>query len=204
MNNQKYYLTGTKTAENLAKAFAGESQARMKYMFYAEKAKEEGYPVLQKIFLEAADNERGHAETFYDYLTSGFQKITIKPSISVTASLGSTAQNLLAAAEGERGEWSEIYPSFGRDAEKEGFGIIAESFYKIASVEKRHDERFSHMLDRMTKNIMFSLPHETTWVCINCGLHIAGKSAPEICPACRHSQSYFMTVIDQIYPLENQ
>lgn len=199
--NKNVYLIGSNTEQNLAKAFVGESQARNRYLFYAGVAKKEGYPTLERIFLETADNERGHAEMFFEYLTNELPKRTLQPQVAVPAFLGDTAQNLLAAAEGEREEWSKLYPAFGREAESEGFRQIAESFYRIASIEKTHDERYSHLLNRLKTGTMFRLPGETTWICTNCGLHIQGKGAPEKCPACLHAKSYFMAYNDEIFPL---
>lgn len=197
-----YNLTGTQTAENLAKAFAGESQARTRYLFYSETAKKEGYPTLEDIFLMTADNERGHAEIFFEYLTKGLKKTILQPEVLVPVELGNTAQNLQAASEGENLEWTKLYPAFGKQAEKEGFPEIATSFYKIATIEQRHGERFGYFLEKLKKNMLYSSPREVTWVCTNCGLHIQGKSAPSICPACHHPQSYFMTIFDELYPLD--
>lgn len=195
-----YYLTGTKTATNLAKAFAGECQARTRYLFYAETAGSENYPTIQQIFLETADNERGHAEIFNDYLTTGLEKSVLSPQVLVPVALGDTAQNLCSAAEGEHLEWTSLYPEFGHVAEQEGFCDIAESFYKIASIEKRHDARYSYLLERLNKGMLYQLNFETTWICSNCGLYIKDKSAPDICPACHHPQSFYMTIFDQTYP----
>lgn len=195
-------LAGSKTAQNLAKAFAGECQARTRYLFYSETANSEGYPTLQQIFLETADNERGHAEIFYDYLTSGLKKQTMQTQALVPIALGTTSQNLVAAAEGEHEEWTKLYPSFAREAEQEGFKEIAVSFTKIASVEKRHDARYTYLLERLKRNMLYSLPYESMWICTNCGLYVKGKKAPDICPACHHSQPFYMDINDETYPYD--
>ena len=194
-------LSGTKTAENLAKAISSEAQARNRYTFFAETAEEEHLPTLQKIFLTTADEERGHGEIFYKYLSEGLGKTILYPEFLVPVGLSKTENNLAFSAEIEHLEWSELYPEFGRMAEQEGFSEIAESFFKIATIEKRHDERFRYFEQRLKTGSLFSLPREVTWVCINCGLHLKGKSAPKICPACHHPQYYYMTNFDGIYPV---
>lgn len=199
---RSYNLTGAKTSENLAKAFAGESQARTRYLFYSEVAKKEGYPTLEQLFLATADNERGHAEIFFEYLTKGLSKTILQPQVLVPVALGSTKQNLQAAAEGEYAEWTNLYPEFARVAQKEGFQDIAISFQDIATIEGRHNERFVYMLEKLNANMLYSSPIEVTWMCTNCGLHIQGKNAPKICPACHHPQSYFKTIFDDLYPLD--
>ncbi len=196
----KFYLTNTQTAINLAKAFVGESQARNRYLFYSDIAKKEGFNTLERIFLETADNERGHAEMFFEYLAEGLGKVKLTPQVSVPVSKEDTSSNLLSAALGEREEWSQLYPEFGKVAEQEGFYKIAESFHQIASIEKRHDLRFTYLLQRFNDSMLFSLPNEATWKCINCGLHIVSKTAPDICPACHHVKTYFMTIFDELYP----
>ncbi len=187
-------LSCTQTALNLAKAFAGESQARTRYLFYSEIAKAEGYPTLEEIFLITADNERGHAETFFDYLTEGLPATTLEPPVLVPIGKKTTAENLTYASQGEHEEWSLLYPAFGKTAEEEGFCLIAKSFFSIAEVEKRHDARYRNLLDRLLNDTLFSSKTEVVWECLNCGYRHTGLSAPEICPACRHPQSYYRIV----------
>lgn len=201
---KSYSLTGTKTEMNLARAFAGETQARTKYLFYADTANEEGYPTLQQIFLETSDNERGHAEIIYDYLTEGLPKTAVNVDTSVAVQLGNTAQNLLAASEGEYYEWTKLYPMFASIAEEEGFHDIAVTFHEITTIEKRHDERFTHLLEQLNQNTLYSSPIETLWICTNCGLYLRQKNAPAICPSCHHPQSFFMNINDQLYPYRQQ
>ncbi len=195
-------LQGTKTEANLAAAFAGESQARNRYLFYSEKAHEEKYYGLERLFLETAENERGHAEMFFTYLTENGLKKELTVDAAYPFSMGNTFNNLIAAADGERNEWTNLYPSFGKTAEEEGFRIIAESFYQIASVEKWHDLRYRRLADRMSQGQLYDLPEPTAWVCQNCGLHITSSAAPEICPACHHPYSWFLTYYDMVWPVE--
>lgn len=201
---KNHSLAGTKTEMNLARAFAGETQARTRYLFYADAAKEEGYNTIQQIFLETSDNERGHAEITYDYLTNGLGKTSVNVDTSVAVQLGNTAQNLQAAAEGEHYEWTKLYPTFANIAEEEGFRDIALTFHEITTIEKRHGERFAHLFEKLNQNMLYSSPTETLWICTNCGLYLRQKNAPEICPSCHHPQSFFMNVNDQLYPYGQQ
>ncbi len=188
----------SQTIQNLAKAFAGESQARTRYLFYSEVAKENGYPTIEQIFLETADDERGHAETFFDYLTEGANNIILEPSVLVPVAMGNISENLCAAAQGEYAEWTDLYPTFGKIAKQEGFEEIARSFFSIAEVEKRHDMRYRDLLKRYNTATLFSSACEATWQCINCGYRHKGNSAPEICPACKHPQTFYTMVCDYI------
>lgn len=186
----------------MAIAFAGESQARTRYLFYSEKAKEENYPTLANIFLETADNERGHAEIFYDYLESNSDSKVLIPHVMVPIELGNTEYNLKAAVDGEKSEYTGSYIEFAETAEREGFYEVAESFRRIATIEKWHHDRYVKLLNRLSMRMLFDLPTETIWVCTNCGLHIRGKSAPNICPACHHPKYYFMEFSDEFSPVE--
>ncbi len=196
---QKHIMLGnTETAKNVAKAFAGESQARNRYTFYAEKAKEEGFFSIAHVFLETADNERGHAEALYEFLSEGIKPQEIVIEAGVLVSFGTTPQNLQAAAHGEAEEASRIYLQFAAVAHKEGFHVIAESFSKFAGVEKRHCARFQSLFDRYKRGMLYKLPYDANWKCLNCGYIHMGKSAPERCPACLHPQSYFIAVCNDI------
>ena len=168
-------LKGTKTLENLLTAFAGESQARNKYTFYASKAKKEGYVQIAKIFEETAANEKEHAELWFKHAVG----------------IGTTEENLIAAAEGENYEWTEMYKEFAEIAQEEGFTEIAATMRMIASVEKEHEERFRKLCVNLKENKVFTKDGEMVWVCRNCGYIHVGKSAPGICPACKHPQAYF-------------
>lgn len=196
---RKYNLSGTITAVNLAKAFAGESQARTRYLFYAEAAKKEGLESIESVFLETADNERGHAEMFFDYLSEGLSDKDLNPSVLVPIGMGKTPKNLLIASRNEFEEWSKLYPQFAEDAKRENFPEIYTSFSKIATIEHRHEKRFLNLLDRYKEQMLYNLPYEVVWQCKNCGLRVKGKSAPEICPACHHAKSYFSTACKEIY-----
>ncbi|MCL2320951.1 MAG: rubrerythrin family protein [Oscillospiraceae bacterium] len=197
----KYNLSGTLTAENLSKAFAGESQARNRYTFFSEVAKEEDLRVIEEVFLETADNERGHAEMFFDYLSENLSN-GLSLNIDVPIGLGTTAINLANAAKGEKEEWTKLYPKFADDAKKEGFPEIYTSFSKIATVEARHEKRFLSYLERLEKNKLYKLPYEVVWECSNCGYRTKGNSAPDICPACHHPISYFKIACKEIYPIK--
>jgi rubrerythrin len=192
-------LKGTKTAKNLLKAFAGESQARNRYTFYASIADKEGYKQIKNIFIETANNEKEHAERFYKFLLEGLKE-DIPTAIEINGSYpvaqGSTLDNLKAAANGENEEWSELYPAFAKDAEEEGFSEIAEVFKKIASVEKRHETRYKKLADNIKNNKVFQKEKKILWKCTNCGYVHEGTSAPDKCPACAHSQGYFEVFVE--------
>jgi rubrerythrin len=179
---------GTKTEENLLKAFAGESQARNRYTYFASVARKEGYEQIAGIFQETADNEKEHAKVFFDYLEGGDAMIT---ATYPAGKIGSTAENLLAAAEGEKMEWGTLYPNFEKTARDEGFNDVAESFKEIAEVEEQHEKRYRKLLDNVKKGSVFKKDREVSWKCRNCGYVHHGKEAPKTCPACKHPQSYY-------------
>jgi rubrerythrin len=170
-------LKGTKTEKNLQEAFAGESQARNKYTFFASKAKKDGYVQISKIFEETAANEKEHAELWYKYLNGG--KISDTPT------------NLEAAAGGENFEWTDMYARMAKEAREEGFDEIAEKFEGVAAIEKEHEERYRKLLDNIKKERVFSRDNDVIWQCSNCGHIVIGKKAPEECPVCNHAQAYF-------------
>jgi rubrerythrin len=181
-------VKGTRTEKNLLKSFAGESQARSRYVFFASVAKKEGYEQIAAIFQETAENEKEHAEVFFKYLEGG--EVEISASYPA-GKIGNTAENLLAAAEGERLEWGTLYPMFKEIAKEEGFKEIAESFEEIAEVEEQHEKRYRKLLENVKNGTVFKRDIEVKWKCRNCGYVHSGKEAPEICPACEHAQSYY-------------
>ena len=181
-------LKGTITEKNLLKSFAGESQARNRYTFFASVAKKEGYEQIAGIFHETADNEKEHAEVFFKYLEGGDVEITASYP---AGKIGNTAENLLAAAEGEKLEWGTLYPEFEKIAEEEGFQDIAESFEEIAEVEEQHEKRYRKLLENLKNGTVFKKDVEVKWKCRNCGYVHTGKEAPVECPACKHPQSYY-------------
>ena len=169
-------LKGSKTEKNLMAAFAGESQARNKYTYFASVAKKEGYEQIAAIFLKTAENEKEHAKMWYKELHDG---------------IGNTAENLLAAAEGENYEWTDMYATFAKEAEEEGFTKLAEQFRGVAAIEKAHEERYRALLSNVEMQKVFEKAEETMWECRNCGHLVMGKKAPEVCPVCAHPKSYF-------------
>ncbi len=169
-------LKGTKTEANLMAAFAGESQARNKYTYFASKAKKDGYVQIAKIFEETAENEKEHAKIWYKLLNDG---------------IGSTEENLKAAAEGENFEWTDMYERFAQEAKEEGFDDIAALFEGVAAIEKEHEERYRKLLENIKGDLVFSKDGDVVWQCANCGHICVGKKAPEVCPVCNHPQSYF-------------
>ena len=181
-------LKGTKTEQNLLKAFAGESQARNRYTFFASKAKKEGYVQIQNIFLETAANEKEHAEVFFKHLEGGMVEITVTYP---AGRISTTAENLLAAAEGEKEEWDVLYPDFAKTAEDEGFPKVAESFIEIAEVEEEHEKRYRKLLANVENGTVFKRDEEVEWHCLNCGYIHHGKDAPMECPACLHAQEHY-------------
>ncbi len=181
-------LKGSETEKNLLKAFAGESQARNRYTYFANVAKKEGFEQIAGIFQETADNEREHAEVFFKHLEGGDAEIT---AAYPAGRIGKTAENLLAAAEGEKMEWGTLYPAFEKVAKKEGFDKVAESFKEIAEVEERHEKRYRKLLANVEAGTVFKKNKETLWKCRNCGYVHKGKEAPKVCPACKHPQSYY-------------
>ena len=168
-------LKGTKTERNLAEAFAGESQARNKYTYFASVAKKEGYQQIAAIFEETANNEKEHAKLWFKHLQG----------------IGDTAANLKAAAEGENYEWTDMYENFAKDAEEEGFKALAAQFRMVAAIEKTHEERYRKLLANVEMQQVFEKAGEAIWECRNCGHLVMGKKAPLACPVCAHPQSYF-------------
>jgi rubrerythrin len=187
-------LAGTKTAQNLLKAFAGESQARNRYTYYASVADKEGYKQIKNIFIETADNEKEHAKRFYKFLLAGLKE-EIPATIEITADFpvaqGSTLDNLKAAASGENEEWADLYPEFARVADEEGFPQIAYAFRMIAAAEKRHEIRYNKLAANIESDKVFKKDDGCLWKCGNCGYVHEGAESPEECPACIHPQSYF-------------
>lgn len=187
-------LKATKTAENLLKAFAGESQARNRYTYYASVADKEGFKQIKKIFLETAENEKEHAKRFYKFLLEGFQD-ELPAMIEITAAYpvgqASTLFNLKAAASGENEEWTELYPSFADIADQEGFREIAAAFRLIAKVEKEHEARYRKLADNIENDKVYKKDEKVLWKCDNCGYIHEGLQAPETCPACQHPKAYF-------------
>ena len=170
-------LKGSRTEQNLMAAFAGESQARNKYTYFASKAKKDGYEQIAAIFEETANNEKEHAKMWFKLLEGG--------------SVKSTPENLKAAAEGENYEWTDMYAGFAEVAKEEGFDHIAFLFSEVAKIEKEHEERYKKLLKNIEDELVFSNDGDTIWVCRNCGHIVVGKKAPSLCPVCEHPQSYF-------------
>ncbi|MDD3910850.1 MAG: rubrerythrin family protein [Bacteroidales bacterium] len=181
-------LKGSKTEKNLLISFAGESQARNRYTFFASIAKKEGFEQISAIFTETADQEKEHAKKFFKYLEGGEVEITASYPAGI---IGTTAQNLEAAAAGEHDEWSHIYPLFAKIAAEEGFYEIANTFEKVALVEEQHEKRYLTLLGRVKAGKVFVRDEVVEWQCRNCGFVFTGKEAPEECPACKHPQAYF-------------
>jgi rubrerythrin len=181
-------IKGTQTEQNLLKAFAGESQARNRYTFFASVAKKDGFEQISALFLETADNEKEHAKVFFKYLEGGDTEIT---AAYPAGKIGTTAENLLAAAEGELMEWGTLYPDFARVAEEEGFADVAESFRQIAKVEAYHERRYRKLLENVNGYKVFKRDGVVYWKCRNCGYVHEGAEAPSICPACAHPQAFY-------------
>ncbi|MEM2915160.1 MAG: rubrerythrin family protein [Candidatus Bathyarchaeia archaeon] len=181
-------LKGSLTEKNLLASFAGESQARTRYTFFANVAKKDGYEQISSIFQETADNEKEHAELFFKHLKGGAVEITSTHPAGV---IGSTKENLKAAAEGERLEWGTLYPNFAEVAEKEGLKDVARTFRMVAEVEKAHERRYLKLLSNLEKNRVFKRDSIIKWKCRNCGYIYEGKEAPEKCPVCDHPRSYY-------------
>ncbi|NLW52350.1 MAG: rubrerythrin family protein [Tissierellia bacterium] len=189
-------LKGSKTANNLLTAFAGESQARMRYTYYAKKAKEEGYVQIRNIFEETARNEEEHAKRFYKFLAADLEGEALKVEWDFPVNFADTASNLLAAAEGEHEEFVEMYPDYAAVAEEEGYNMVAKAFREIALVEDRHERRFRKLLQNIKDNTVFKKEGPTLWKCDNCGYVYEGEEAPIICPACLHKQEYFELFVE--------
>ncbi|MCM8761191.1 MAG: rubrerythrin family protein [Candidatus Omnitrophica bacterium] len=181
-------LKGTKTEKNLLTAFAGESQARNRYTYFASAARKEGYEQIANIFTETAENEKEHAKVFFKYLEGG--EVTITAGYPA-GSIKDTKANLEAAAEGEKTEWTVIYADFAKVAKEEGFDDIARSFDQIGKVEKFHESRYRRLIDNIAKKEVFKRKSPVKWHCLNCGYVTEGKEAPAECPACKHPQSYY-------------
>ena len=169
-------LKGSKTEKNLVAAFSGESEARNKYTYYASKAKKDGFVQIAKLFEETAANEKEHAKIWFKLLKDG---------------IGATADNLADAAAGENYEWTEMYPTFAKEAREEGFNHIAFLFEEVAKIEKEHEERYRKLLENVEGGLVFSRDEEMIWQCSNCGHIVVGKKAPEVCPVCAHPKAYF-------------
>ena len=170
-------LKGTKTEKNLMEAFAGESQAHTKYLYYASKAKKDGYVQISNLFIETALNEKEHAKLWFKYLHGG--------------EVPATTQNLEDAANGENFEWTDMYERMAKEAEEEGFNEIAAKMRMVGAIEKHHEERYRQLLKNINDEIVFSREGDVIWQCSNCGHIVIGKKAPKICPVCNHPQSYF-------------
>ena len=183
------HIKGTRTEQNLLKAFAGESQARNRYTYFAKRARREGYEQIAAIFDETAAQELEHAEVFFKFLEGG--KATIVEATYPAGIISSTYENLLAAAEGEREEWDTLYPTFAAIAEEEGFPEVARAFRMVSSVEVEHEKRYLALLARLTDGNFFHRDKEIWWQCRNCGFVCKAKDAPNICPTCQHPQAYF-------------
>lgn len=170
-------LKGTKTEKNLQEAFAGESQARNKYTYFASKARKDGFEQIAAIFEETANNEKEHAKIWFKYLEGG--------------AINDTISNLKAAAEGENYEWTDMYDRMAKEAEEEGFHEIALKFKNVGAIEKHHEERYRKLLKNIEDSIVFSREGDAIWICRNCGHIVVGPKAPKICPVCNHPQSFF-------------
>jgi rubrerythrin len=181
-------IKGTRTEQNLLKSFAGESQARSRYVFFASVAKKEGYEQISGVFSETAEQEKEHAERFFKFLEGGMVEITASYPAGV---IGNTMENLAAAAAGEYEEWAELYPVFADIAEEEGFKNIAVAWRMIAKVEQEHERRYLKLLENLKEGKVFEKDEEIEWQCRNCGFIHKGKKAPGRCPACDHPQAYF-------------
>ncbi len=181
-------IKGTQTEKNLLKAFAGESQARNRYTYFASAAKKEGYEQVCGVFLETAENEKEHAKIFFKYLEGGDVEIT---AAYPAGAIKGTKANLTEAADGEKVEWSALYVDFAEIAKKEGFDEVAESFKQIAKVEKFHEARYRKLIENISKGEVFEKKEPVKWHCRNCGYVVEGKAAPDQCPACRHPQAYY-------------
>lgn len=181
-------IKGTQTEKNLLTSFAGESQARMRYTYFASAAKKEGYEQISAIFLETAEQEKEHAKRMFKWLEGGMVEITASYPAGV---IGNTLENLKAAAAGENEEWTADYPKFADVAEAEGFPEIAAMYRNIAIAEKGHEERYLTFVKNIEDGKVFAKDEETVWQCRNCGYIFIGKEAPQVCPACLHPQAYF-------------
>jgi rubrerythrin len=193
MNHQ---IKGSETEKNLLKAFAGESQARNRYTYFASIARKEGYEQIAGVFEETADNEKEHAKLFFKYLEGGDTEITASYP---AGKISTTAENLLAAANGEKMEWGIIYPEFSKIAKKEGFNDVADTFKQIGEVEENHEKRYRKLLDNINKGEVFKKDKIIKWKCKNCGYIHKGKEAPKVCPACKHPQAFYEELAENYF-----
>lgn len=187
-------LEGTNTIKNLMKAFAGESQARNRYTYFASVAKKEGYNQIEAIFLETADNEKEHAKLFYKAIANDLDaKVAVPIEIlaSYPVAMGDTEANLIAAAAGEHEEWSDLYLAFAKEADNEGFRDIASTFRLVAEVEKHHEARYLKLAENIREDRVFSRAQPVLWKCRNCGFIMQAAAAPDLCPACKHPKAHF-------------
>ncbi|NPE26521.1 rubrerythrin family protein [Methanococcoides sp. SA1] len=182
-------MKGSETEKNLLKAFAGESQARMRYTYFASKAKKEGFEQIAAIFTETADNEKEHAEIFFKYLKSGSMVEVVAEFPA--GRIGTTEENLLEAAKGEHMEWGTLYPEFEKVAREEGFEDVADSFKEIGEVEEYHEKRYLKLVENVRHGKVFKKDSVVKWKCRNCGYVHEDEEAPEVCPACLHKQAYY-------------
>lgn len=189
-------MKGTKTAENLMKAFAGESQAKNRYTFYAVVAKQEGFQQIAEIFEETAYNEEMHAKLFFDHAVAGLGKDAVEITATYPVALGTTAENLQAAAEGEHEEWTDLYPTFAKVAEEEGFPEVTKTFTRVAEVEEKHEIRYNKLWESVDKDTVFKKGAKVFWKCRRCGAIYESASAPVKCPVCDHSQAYFEVFVE--------
>lgn len=181
-------IQGTRTEKNLLAAFAGESQARNRYTYFASAARKEGFEQIAAIFQETAENEKEHAKRFFNFLEGGMAEFTAS---FPAGRIGTTAENLKAAAAGENEEWTRLYPGFGDIADQEGFPAVAAAFRYIAKVEVEHEKRYLKLLENIEKGSVFRKGRKETWICRNCGYHHEGEEAPGVCPTCLHPQKFF-------------
>ena len=189
-------LKGSKTAENLMKAFAGESQARTRYTYYSSIAKKEGFVQISNIFAETAENEKEHAKRFYKFLVACLNEEMVSINAAYPVAMGDTKLNLLAAAAGENEEWSELYPQFADVADAEGYPEVAAVFRKISEVEKRHEARYRKLAANIEAGLVFKRPENHEWKCNNCGYIHTGPNAPDMCPACAHPKDHFEIFVE--------
>lgn len=181
-------IKGTRTEQNLLKSFAGESQARMRYTYFAKQAKKDGYEKVRVIFEETAAQEKEHAKRMFKFLEGGMVEIT---AMYPAGKIGTTIENLRASAGGENEEWTELYPEFARIADEEGFKDVANMYRMIAIAEKHHEERYAALLEEIEKDEAFKKDEKVIWRCLNCGYVHEGNEAPDKCPACVHPKAYF-------------
>jgi len=187
---------GSKTAENLMKAFAGESQAKNRYTFYAKVADKEGYKQIAELFRETADNEEMHAKLYFKHLVNNLGTDAVEINATYPVALGNTAQNLEAAAAGEREEWTDLYPSFAKVAEEEGFPEVAKTFMGITAVEEKHEIRYNKLLENVKNETVFKKDTKVFWKCRRCGAIFESPVAPGKCPVCDHPQGYFEVFVE--------